>query len=78
MDWLKALSCKSFLIIFIVSFMALAGCKGSDTREEVDNTVEELAGKKKVDQMKKMEKTIGEIQNQQSERLDQLDNSDDG
>ena len=64
------------LIIFFVALFLFTGCKGSDTRETVDDTVEEFAGKKKVDQMKKMEKDVGELQNQQSDRLDQLDNID--
>jgi hypothetical protein len=43
----------------------------------VDNTVEEFAGKKKVDQMKTMERDIGEIQDQQDDRLKQLDDTED-
>jgi hypothetical protein len=61
---------------FLLAFLAFTGCGGSDTREEVDSTVEEFAGKKKVDQMKEMERDLGEIQNQQSERLEELDDID--
>lgn len=61
---------------FFLAFLVFTGCEGSDTRKEVDNTVEELAGKKKVDQMKEMERDIGDIQKQQSERLEQLDEMD--
>jgi hypothetical protein len=67
------LGSKTIIIGFLLVFLAFTGCKGSDTREEVDNTVEELAGKKKVDQMKTMERNIEEIQNQQSDRSKQLD-----
>ena len=65
------------IIIFLSALVLCAGCKGSDTREKVDSTVEEFAGKKKVDQMKDMEKSIGKIQDQQSDRLNELDNMDD-
>lgn len=66
------------IIVFLFFAMPLSiGCKGSDTREAVDDTVEELAGKKKVDQMKKMEKDIGKIQDKQSDRLKEMDNTDD-
>jgi len=68
---------KTIIIGFLLTFLLFTGCKGSDTREKVNSTVEEFAGKKKVDQMKEMEKSIGEIQNQQSDRLQQLDDSDD-
>lgn len=68
---------KSLIAAFLLAFLVFSGCKGSDTREKVDDTVEELAGKKKVDQMKDMERSIGQIEDQQSERLDQLDEMDD-
>jgi len=71
------LSGKTMILGFLLTFLTFTGCKGSDTREAVDNTVEEFAGKKKVDQMKEMEKSIGAIQNQQSDRLQQLDDSED-
>lgn len=62
---------------FLMALFLFTGCKGSDTREAVDDTVEELAGKKKVDQMKKMEKDVGKLQDQQADRLNQLDNIED-
>ena len=58
---------------FLMALFLFAGCKGSDTREAVDDTVEELAGKEKVDQMKKMEKDVGKLQDQQTDRLKELD-----
>ena len=64
---------KTILIALLFSILTLAGCEGSDTREQVDNTVEEFTGKKKVDQMKDMEKSIGKIQDQQSDKLKELD-----
>ena len=71
------LSGKTIIIGFILAFLSLTGCKDSDTRKEVDSTVEEFAGKKKVDQMKKMERDIGKIQDQQSERFKQFDDHND-
>jgi len=73
-------SVKLFLgitILFaLLTLPLLSGCKGSDTREKVDDTVEELAGKKHVDRMKKMEKDISDIADKQTERFDELDESD--
>ena len=68
---------KDLIIIFLSALVLCTGCKGSDTREKVDSTVEEFAGKKKVDQMKDMERSIGKIQDQQSDRLNELDSTDD-
>ena len=67
---------KIIFLFLLLAAVALISCEGSDTRENVDNTVEELAGKKKVDQMKDMQKSVGNIQNQQTERLKQLDDMD--
>jgi hypothetical protein len=71
---------KSVKIILVVTIFftlltlpLLSGCKGSDTREKVDDTVETLAGKKQVDQMKKAEKDISDIANKQAERFDQFE-----
>ena len=77
MTGIMYLSGKTIIIGFLLAFLAFTGCEGSDTREEVDSTVEEFAGKKKVDQMKATERNIGGIQNQQSDRLKQLDDTDD-
>ena len=73
-------SVKMFLgliILFILlTIPLLSGCKGSDTRDKVDDTVEELAGKKKIDQMKKMEKDIGDITDKQAEKYDEFDEAE--
>ncbi len=61
------------ILFFLLTLPLLSGCKGSDTREKVDDTVEELAGKKQVDQMKKMEKDISDIADQQAERFDEFE-----
>ncbi|NLA74105.1 MAG: hypothetical protein GX846_01275 [Deltaproteobacteria bacterium] len=65
------------LIMSISLFLSLfSGCKGSVTREKVDDTVEDLAGKKQVDAMKKMERDIGDIIEKQSQKMDNLDKTD--
>jgi hypothetical protein len=64
---------EKILLLFFVGFFAFSGCEGSDTRESVDDTVEELAGKKHVDRMKGMERDIGRIQDRQADRLQGLD-----
>lgn len=40
----------------------------------MDDTVEEFAGKKKVDQMRKMENDVEKLQEEQTDRFNQLDN----
>jgi len=42
---------------------------------KVDNTVEELAGKKNLDRMDKMKKTINKAQKQQAERYKKTEES---
>ncbi len=64
------------IVILIAALPFFYGCKGSDTREKVDNTVEELAGKKQVDQMKKMEKDIGEITDKQDKKFNDFDETE--
>ena len=56
--------------------LQMAGCEGTETRNQVDDTVEELAGKKQVDQMKAMKEDLEQIQTQQAERLKQLQTDD--
>ena len=57
---------KIVVCILLSGFLIFSACEGSDTRESVDDTVEELAGKKHVDRMKEMEHDIGRIQDQQT------------
>ena len=58
------------------SVLLMAGCEGTETRNQVDDTVEELAGKKQVDQMKAMKEDLEQIQTQQADRLKQLQTDD--
>lgn len=75
--WLK---CGKHLLRVSLIGMALiaVGCEGTDTRDQVDETVEELTGKKDVERYKKMQDDLGEIQDRQEEKYRQLDeNADD-
>lgn len=64
---------KMAAIIVCFVCLSLVGCKGTDTREDIDDTVEELAGKKSIDRMEEMKKDIGKIKEQQTDRLEQFD-----
>ena len=57
------------LVLVLFAFLAMTGCEGTDTREKVNDTVEELAGKKDLDRMDRMKKTIHKAQEQAQERL---------
>ena len=66
--------CRKITIIFVFFIsLSLVGCKGTDTREDIDDTVEELAGKKSIERMEDMKKDIGKIKEKQTERLEQFD-----
>lgn len=69
---------KTVVLVFLLCFLLTAGgCEGTDTRDKVDDTVEEVAGKKTVDRYKKMKDDLGEIQTQQKENYKQLDEAAD-
>lgn len=53
--------------------LVAGGCEGVDTREQVDDTVEEMAGKKNLEHYQQMKDDIGAIQTQQTEKYRQLD-----
>jgi len=68
-------ACKHLALVLVLACLAIAGCEGTDTREKVDNTVEELAGKKNLDRMDKMKKNIKKAQQQQLERYKRTEES---
>ena len=69
MTWIVK-ACKNLtLVLVLFTFLAIAGCDGTDTREQVDDTVSELTGKKKLDQMDQMKKDINKAGQQQAERF---------
>jgi hypothetical protein len=69
-------SCKKWaLILILFAVPAVAGCEGTDTRSQVDDTVEELAGKKNIDRMEQMKQDIDTAAQQQADRFKQADES---
>ena len=75
MTWIVK-ACKHLTPVFVVfAFLAIAGCEGTETREKVDDTVEELAGKKNLDRMDQMKKDIDKAQQQQLERFKKTEES---
>lgn len=69
MTWIKKPFGTWPLIIVLFIGLAFAGCEATDSREKVDNTVKELSGQKKVEQMDQMKKQIEDINKQQMDRL---------
>ena len=61
------------LVLF--AFLAASGCEGTDTREKIDDTVEEFAGKKSLDRMEQMKKNLDTAQEQQEERINKTQES---
>jgi len=57
------------LILDLFTCLALAGCEGTESRENVDDTVKELSGQKSLERMDQMKKDIGDINKQQADRL---------
>ena len=75
MTWIVK-ACKHLTPVLVVfAFLAIAGCEGTDTREKVDDTVEELAGKKNLDRMDRMKKTLNKVQEQQQDRYKKTEES---
>lgn len=56
-------------LLVLFTCLILAGCEGTDSRGKVDDTVKELSGQKKVEQMDQMKKDIAKINKQQADRL---------
>jgi hypothetical protein len=52
--------------------LVTVGCEGTDTRATVDDTVQELAGKKNIDRYQQMKGDIDNIQKQQAYKYRQL------
>ncbi|NNG00992.1 MAG: hypothetical protein HKM93_16505 [Desulfobacteraceae bacterium] len=63
--------------LMILCLCIISGCEGSRTRDAVDDTVEEMTGKKNIDRMKEMKEDLTEIQRQQDDRSDRLKETDD-
>ena len=75
MTWIRKAFKHLTLLLVLFAFLAIAGCEGTDTREKVNDTVEELAGKKDLDRMDRMKKTINKAQQQDRERFKKTEES---
>ena len=64
-------------ILILCGALVFCGCEGSEPREQIDDTVKELSGQKKVEQMDKMKKDLDAIQKKQADRLKQFDENAD-
>ena len=67
MTWIIKACKKLTLVLVLCAFLAITGCEGTDTRDQVDDTVKELTGKKKLDQMDQMKKDINKAAQLQEE-----------
>ncbi|BBO84139.1 hypothetical protein DSCO28_47050 [Desulfosarcina ovata subsp. sediminis] len=65
------------LIFFFCGLLMTAGCEGTDTRDQVDDTVKTAAGQKDLERYQQMKEQIGDIQAQETERYRQLDTDTD-
>jgi outer membrane murein-binding lipoprotein Lpp len=75
MTWIVK-ACKNLsLVLVLFAFLAIAGCEGTETREHIDDTVKELAGKKNIDRMDQMKKDINKARQQQADRFEKTDQS---
>ncbi|MEE8480009.1 MAG: hypothetical protein V3T59_02085 [Desulfobacterales bacterium] len=75
MTWIVK-ACKNLtLVLVLFTFLAVAGCEGTETREQVDDTVEELVGKKNLDRMDQMKKDINKATQKQLDRLKKIKES---
>jgi hypothetical protein len=65
---------KAGLVGWLVAgILVVGGCEGTETRSDVDDTVEELAGKKNLDRYHRMKKNIEDIKQRQASNHEQLD-----
>ncbi len=75
MTWIVK-ACKNLtLVLVLFTFLAIAGCEGTETREQVDDTIEELVGKKNLDRMDQMKKDINKAAKKQLDRLKKIKES---
>lgn len=75
MTWIVKAFKNLSLVLVLFAFLAIAGCEGTDTREQVDDTVKELAGKKNLDRMDQMKKDINKATQQQEDRFKKTEES---
>ena len=69
MSWILKTFATWPLLLFLWACLVLPGCEGTESREQVDDTVKEISGQKKLEQMEQIKKNIGNIEKQQADRL---------
>jgi hypothetical protein len=75
MTWIIK-ACKHLTpVLVLFAFLVVGGCEGTETREKVDDTVEEFTGKKNLDRMDQMKKDINKAQQQQADRFKKTEES---
>jgi hypothetical protein len=73
-SWLGRASRILVLVACACLLAGNSGCSGTDTREQADDVVEEMTGKKDLDRYHQMKGELNEIQQRQSKKYDQLKN----
>jgi hypothetical protein len=63
----------SIIALGLASGLVLVGCEGSESREQVDATVETVVGKEQTDQFKAVKQELQAIEAEQAERYKSLD-----
>ncbi len=69
---LKKIFCPLPFLILCAA-LVFCGCEGSESRDQVDDTVKELSGQKNVERFDQMKKNIGEIESKQEDRLKEVE-----
>jgi cell division protein FtsB len=75
MNWVVN-ACKNLsLVLVLFAFLAIGGFEGTETREQIDDTVKEFAGKKNIDRMDQMKKDLHKARQQQADRFEKTEES---
>jgi len=61
------------VVCILAGALLIGGCEGTDTRSKVDDTVEELSGKKNLDRYQRVKGNIADIKTQRTKNYDRLD-----
>lgn len=64
---------KMGLALLVCGSLVAGGCEGTDTRETMDDTVEEVSGKKNLQRYDRMKEDLNDIEQRQAEKYRQLD-----
>lgn len=70
---IKGAVCRTIACCAFLSLLVLVGCEGSETRGNIDDTVEKFSGKEQIEQMEKIKKDVQESMDKQAERLKDIE-----